>query len=89
MALFYIEFHVIVISQWLKDVRFRGAGDPPHRSRQGEAASPGVYAMGYLLHAPIRQVAASGNLINPGLSDAMGYLLDSSSCGRCPPAKGK
>lgn len=54
----------------------RDAGDPPHRPRQGEAASPCVYAIGYLLYAPMRQVAAPDNLIKPGLSDAMGYLLD-------------
>lgn len=45
--------------------------------------------MSYLLHALMGQVAALGNLIEPGLSDAMGYLLDSNSCGRCPLAKGK
>lgn len=66
-----------------------GRGGFPASPAQGVAASPCVYAIGYLLHAPIRQVAAPGNLIKPGLSDAMGYLLDSSSCGRCLTAKGK
>lgn len=64
MIVFYIEFHVTVISQRLRVVVYsRGAGDPPHRPRQGVAVSPDVYAMG--------------------------YLLNSSSCGRCPLAKGK
>ena len=67
----------------------QGRGGSPASSAQGDAASPCVYAMGYLLHALIGQVAALGNLIEPGLSDAMGYLLDSSSCGRCPLARNK
>ena len=55
-------------SRHVLSIRLDGlAGLLVHERAQGEAARPDVYVKGYLLHAPIGQVAAPDNLIKPGL----------------------